>query len=306
MHRYILRRILWAIPLLFLLSLITFLLMHAVPGGPFDSEKPVPPEIVANLEKKYRLDWPLWRQYTDYVWGVVGHFDFGPSYASRSRTVNDIIGDHFPVSAQLGALAMLVALVVGVPLGVIAALKQNTYVDYGAMLLAVLGLSIPALALGPLLMWLFALKLHILPVATWGTPQHMVLPAITLGVSVAAFIARLTRAALLEVLREDYIRTARAKGLSGSAIIWRHALRNAMIPVLTYVGPLFVALMTGAVLVERIFAVPGLGSYFIDSIGNRDYPVIMGTTLLFGSLIIIANLIVDVLYAALDPRIRYA
>ena len=305
MQSYILRRILWAIPVLFLLSLITFLLMHAIPGGPFDADKPVPPEIKENLEKKYRLDQPLWRQYVDYVWGIVGHFDFGPSYASRSRTVNDIIRDHLPVSALLGGLALLVAVGIGLPLGVVAALKQNTGWDHGAMFFAVLGLSIPNLALGPLLIWAFALKLELLPVATWGTPQHMVLPAITLGLSSSAFVARLTRASMLQVLREDYMRTARAKGLTQRAITLRHALRNALIPVVTYLGPIFVILITGIFIVEHIFAVPGLGRYFITSIGNRDYPVIMGTTLLFGTFIIGANLLVDIIYAVLDPRIRY-
>ena len=305
MHRYILRRILWAIPVLFVLSIITFLLMHAIPGGPFDIEKPVPPEIKANLERKFHLDDPLWKQYTDYVWGIVRHFDFGPSYASRSRTVNDIFKDHLPVSAQLGGLALLIAMAIGIPLGIIAALKQNTYADYGAMFFAVLGLSIPNLALGPILIWIFALKLQLLPVATWGTPQHMILPAITLGISSSAFLARLTRASMLQVLREDYIRTAWAKGLPHRLVVLRHALKNGLIPVVTVLGPTFAVLITGTFIVEIIFAVPGLGRYFITSIGNRDYPVIMGTTLLFGFFIIAANLVVDITYAILDPRIRY-
>lgn len=304
MHRYIVRRILWAVPVLFVLSLITFLFMHTIPGGPFDIEKPVPAEVIANLEAKFNLDQPLWRQYIDYVWGIVRYFDFGPSYQSSSRSVNDIIGDHFPVSAQLGGLGLLIAIGIGLPAGVIAALKQNTMWDYGSMFVAVLGLSIPNLALGPFLIWIFALKLDLLPVATWGTPQHMVLPAFTLGISASAFIARLTRASMLQVLREDYIRTARAKGLGQVSIMIRHALRNGLIPIITYLAPMLAFLITGTFIVENIFAVPGLGRFFITSIGNRDYPVIMGTTLLLGTIIIMANLIVDIAYAYLDPRIR--
>jgi len=304
-HRYILFRVVGTIPVLLVLSLITFLLMHAIPGGPFDIEKPVPPQVMANLEKKFHLDEPLWRQYRDYVWGIVRHFDFGPSYASRSRTVKDIIRDHLPVSAQLGGLALLIAMTIGIPLGIVAALKQNTYLDYGSMFFAVLGLSIPNLVLGPLLIRVFALKFHILPVATWGTPQHMILPAFTLGISSSAFLARLTRASMLQVLREDYIRTATAKGLSQRMVVLRHGLKNGLIPVITILGPTFAVLITGTFIVEPIFAVPGLGRYFITSISNRDYPVIMGTTLLFGSFIIAANLLVDITYAFIDPRIRY-
>ena len=206
----------------------------------------------------------------------------------------------------MGGLALLIAMAIGIPLGVIAALKQNTYVDYGAMFFAVLGLSIPNLALGPILIWIFALKLGLLPVATWGTPQHMILPAVTLGISASAFLARLTRASMLQVLREDYMRTASAKGLHDRTIVVRHAMRNALIPVVTYLGPIFAVLITGTFIVEIIFAVPGLGRYFITSIGNRDYPVIMGTTMLFGVFIIAANLLVDITYGILDPRIRYA
>ncbi|MBI4298661.1 MAG: ABC transporter permease [Chloroflexi bacterium] len=305
MYRFILRRILWSIPVLFILSLITFFLMHSIPGGPFDTEKQVPKEIKANLERKYRLDQPLWRQYMEYSWGIVRHLDFGPSYASRSRTVNDIIKDHLPVSAQLGALALAIAIGTGVPLGIIAALKQNTYIDYASTFLAILGRSIPSLALGPFLIWIFALKLHLLPVATWETPQHMILPAITLGAAESALLARLTRASMLQVLREDYIRTAWAKGLPRPSIMLRHALKNALIPVITVMGPLFAVIITGTFIVEYIFAIPGLGRYFITSIGNRDYPVIMGTSLLFGFFIIAANLLVDISYAFIDPRIRY-
>jgi len=304
MVAYALRRILWTIPVLFFITLVTFSLMHAIPGGPFDREKKLPPEILANLEKKYHLDQPLWKQYVDYIGGIVLHLDFGPSYSSRSRTVNDIIRDHLPVSALLGVVSLAIAIGLGIPLGVIAALKQNTLTDYSCMFFAVLGLSIPNLALGPFLIWIFALKLQLLPVATWGTPQHLILPALTLGISFTAYIARLTRASLLQIIREDYIRTARAKGLPEQIVVIRHMLRNALIPVITYLGPLLAAVITGTFIVETIFAIPGLGRFFISSIGNRDYPVIMGTTLVFALFISAANLVVDLSYAFLDPRIR--
>lgn len=300
-----LRRFLFAVPVLVAVSVITFSLMHAIPGGPFDREKRLPPQIIENVERKYNLDRPLWRQYADYMGGIVLRFDFGPSYASKTRTVNDIFRDHLPVSAQLGALALAIGIGLGIPLGVAAAWRQNSALDYGLMFVAVLGISIPNLALGPLLMWVFGLKLHLLPVATWGTPQHMILPTVTLGTGLTAFIARLTRASVLQVAREDYVRTARAKGLSERIVLVRHVLRNALIPVVTYIGPLAAVLLTGTLVVEQVFAVPGMGRFFVSSIGNRDYPVIMGTTLLFATTIIIANLLVDVAYAFLDPRIRF-
>ena len=305
MARYIVRRLLAAIPLLIFVSVITFLLMHAVPGGPFSREKTLPPAIVENLYRKYHLDDPLWKQYADYMSGILLHFDFGPSYTSRSRTVNDIFRDHLPVSLQLGTLAGLIAFGFGIPLGVIAALKHNGSIDRVTMFLVVLGLSIPNLALGPLLIWVFALKLDILPVATWGSPLHVILPAVTLSTALIAYVARLTRASVLEVIREDYIRTARAKGLSEWVIVWRHALKNALIPVITWMGPIMAVVLTGTFVVEVIFAVPGLGRFFVLSILARDYPVIMGTTLLFAASIIVINLIVDIAYAFLNPRIRY-
>jgi len=274
MINYVIRRILWAIPVLLVISLVTFGLGHAIPGGPFDKEKPLPTEIIANLEAYYGLDDPLWKQYTDYLWNAL-HGDFGPSYSSRSRTVNDIISAHFPVSAQLGVLALIVAMVVGIPLGMVSALKQNSFIDYSCMLFALLGVSVPAMTLGPLLIWFFALKLHILPVARWGTWQQAIMPAFTLGIGGAAILARLTRASMLQVIREDYIRTARS------------------------------ALVTGSLIVEQIFAIPGCGKYFVTSITNRDYPVVLGIMLLYAVLIIVANLLVDITYSWIDPRIRY-
>jgi ABC-type dipeptide/oligopeptide/nickel transport system permease component len=305
MINYIIRRVLWAIPVLLIISLVTFGLGHAIPGGPFDKEKPLPAEIIANLEAHYGLDDPLWKQYTDYLWKA-RHGDLGPSYTSRSRTVNDILSAHFPVSAQLGILALFVAMVIGIPLGMIASLKQNTFIDYFCMFFALLGVSVPSMTLGPLLVWVFALKLNILPVARWGTWQQAILPAFTIGIGSAAILARLTRASMLQVIREDYIRTARSKGVSEKNVTVYHALKNALIPVVTIIGPLFAALVTGSLIVEQIFAIPGCGKYFITSITNRDYPVVLGIMLLYALLIIIANLLVDITYSWIDPRIRYS
>ncbi len=305
MGRYIARQILWMIPVLFFISVITFALAHAVPGGPFDREKPLPPEIIANLEKYYGLDKPIWRQYVDYIGGIVTRFDFGPVYSSRSRRVNDIFADHLPVSAQLGVVSLLIALGIGVPLGIIAALKQNTIWDYLGVAVAIFGVSVPGIVLGPLLILIFALTLGWLPVAGWGTPAKMVMPALALGTAASARIARLTRASMLQVIHEDYIRTARAKGLSERVVMIRHALKNAFIPVATILGPMFAYLVTGTFVIEQIFAIPGMGKYFITSVTNRDYPVVMGTILLYAFFLVLANLAVDVTYAFLDPRIRY-
>lgn len=306
MTRFLVRRLLWTIPVLFFISIVTFGLLRAVPGGPFDREKPLPAEIRANLEHYYGLDKPLPQQYIDYVTKIITRFDFGPSYSSRSRTVNDIFRDHLPVSAQLGLWALLLALVIGVPLGIVAALKQNTIWDYAGMMIAVFGVSVPSIVLGPVLIVIFALSLKWLPVAGWGTPEKMIMPVVALGMRESAIIARLTRASMLQVIREDYIRTARAKGLSERVVMVRHALKNAFIPVATVLGPMFAALTTGTFVVERYFAVPGLGRYFITSITNRDYPVVMGTILLYALFLVVANMVVDITYAFLDPRIRYS
>ncbi len=322
MAKYIIRRLLWGIPVLFFVTLVVFILVRFLPGGPFDfaGEKQLPPSVVKNLEAKYHLNDPLWKQFVDYLWNVV-RGDLGPSFRYRNRTVNDIIAEGLPVSAQLGMLAMLIAIGIGIPLGIIAALRQNTIVDYLATFFAIVGVSIPAIVMGPLLIWIFALKLQWFPVSRWGAQppyflgflpkpditfwRHAILPAFTLGTGLSASIARLTRASLLQVIREDYIRTARAKGLAERLVIFRHALKNSMIPVVTILGPMFAAVLTGTFVVEQIFAIPGLGKHFVTSIGNRDYPIILGTTLLYGVAIVIANLLVDIVYAWLDPRIRF-
>jgi oligopeptide transport system permease protein len=306
MIQYLLRRALQFIPVLLAVTIFTFTLVRVIPGGPFDriGDRSLPPEIVANLEAKYDLDKPVWMQYFDYLWHLL-QFDLGPSFAFRTRTVNDIIATSLPVSAQLGAMSLVLALIIGLPTGCLAALKHNTSLDYGATFVAILARSIPNIVLGPVLVWLFALKLGWFPVARWEGPKYWVLPVLTLGSAYSAGISRLTRGSLLEVLTEDYIRTARAKGLRELIVVGRHALKNALIPVITYLGPITAAILTGTFVVEYIFGIPGLGKHFIDSIGNRDYPLVMGTALLYALLLVSANLIVDITYAWLDPRIRY-
>jgi ABC-type dipeptide/oligopeptide/nickel transport system permease component len=306
MTRYIVRRILFFIPVLFVIALITFVTMRTIPGGPFDfiGDKALPPTVVANLEAKYHLDDPMWKQFVDYLWGVV-RLDFGPSYRQRGRTVNDIIGGTLVTSAQLGAVSLLLSILIGLPTGILAALKKNSIVDYVSTFIAIVGRSVPTIVMGPLLMWIFALQLGLFPTSGWGRPIQVVLPAVTLGAYFAAYIARLTRASLLQVVGEDYIRTARAKGLTERAVIIGHALKNSLIPVVTIMGPIFAAVLTGTFVVEQIFAIPGMGKHFVQSVNNRDYPVVMATTLVYAVAIAVANLTVDITYAFLDPRIRY-
>lgn len=306
MIQYIIRRLLQFIPVILAVTIFTFTMVRVIPGGPFDriGDKTLPPEIVANLEAKYDLDKPVWQQYLDYLWNLL-HFDLGPSFQYRTRTVNDIIGESLPVSAQLGVMSVLLSLIIGIPMGCIAALKHNTTIDYVSTFIAILGRSIPSVVLGPVSIWLFALVLGWFPVARWEGPKYWVLPVFTLGTAYSAGIARLTRGSLLEVLREDYIRTARAKGLREAVVVARHALKNALIPVITYLGPILAAVLTGTFVVETIFGIPGLGKHFVESVNNRDYPLVMGTALLYALLLVTANLLVDITYAWLDPRIRY-
>jgi oligopeptide transport system permease protein len=304
MFQFILRRMLWTIPVIFVVSALTFVLMHSVPGSPFTRERALPAAIQKNLEAKYHLNDPLWKQYGDYMWGFI-RLDFGPSIAYRARTVNEILAQQWPVTMTLGAVAFVFAACLGIPLGILSAVKQNTLIDHSSMVVAMLGVSIPSIALGPFLIWIFALKLKWLPVATWGTPAHIILPALTLSTVYLSRFARITRAAMLQVTLEEYIVTARAKGVRESVVNLKHAFRNALIPVTTIAGPAFADILTGSLVVEQIFGIPGIGKYYVTSIGNRDYPVIMATTLIFALLIIFMNLLVDISYALLDPRIRY-
>jgi oligopeptide transport system permease protein len=304
MSRFILRRLAAMLLVLWVVSTLTFVLMKAIPGGPFTAEKRLPPEVLVNLEARYRLNDPLWKQYRDYLWNLV-RFDLGPSFKYEDLSVNDIIRQGFPVSAGLGVLALSLALLVGVPTGLVSALRQYSLADYASMLWALLGVSIPSFLLATLFIYVFGLRLHILPAGGWGTPAHALLPAIALGMYPTAFIARLTRSSMLEVIRQDYVRTARAKGLAEVVVTYRHALKNAVIPVVTYLGPITAAVLTGSFVVERIFAIPGLGRHFVTSIYNRDYTVIMGTTVFYSVFLVAMNLLVDVAYGFIDPRIRF-
>ncbi len=306
MTRYIIRRFFSFIPVLLAVTIFTFVLVRIIPGGPFDrvGDRTLPPEIVANLAAMYHLDQPVWQQYLTYLWNLA-HFDLGPSFSYRTMTVNDIGAQSLPISAQLGAMSIVLALVIGIPAGCVAALRHNTPVDYTSTFVAILGRSIPSLVMGPVLIWVVALKLGWLPVARGEGPEYLVLPVITLGSGLSAGIARLTRGSLLQVMQEDYIRTARAKGLRESLVVARHALKNSLIPVVTILGPMFAGVLTGTFVVEQIFGIPGLGKHFVTSIGNRDYPVVLGVTLLYALLLVAANLVVDITYAWLDPRIRY-
>jgi oligopeptide transport system permease protein len=282
---------------------ITFLLMHAIPGGPFTGEKNIPPAVLKNIEERYRLADPLWQQYVDYL-ANVSRFDLGPSFKYEGRTVNDIISESFPVSLELGLMSIAIATLLGIPAGAVAALRQNQWQDYATMLLATLGVSVPSFVLATLLIYLFAIQLQWLPAAMWDGPEYIILPALALAGHPMAFIARLTRSSMLEVLAQDYIKTARAKGLSQTVILYRHALRNALIPVVTYMGPMAAAILTGSFIIETIFAIPGLGRHFVTSIYNRDYTVILGVTVFYSALVISLNLVVDLLYPLLDPRIK--
>jgi len=301
--RFIVQRVFMLIVTLWVIITITFLLMNFAPGSPFNKEGKMPEATRANLEKYYGLDKPLPEQYLNYFKKLL-KFDLGPSYFSKSRTVNDIIAEHFPVSAALGSAALGFALLFGLLLGIIAALKRNTIIDYTATGIAVLGVSIPNLVLGPIFILIFAVNLKWLPIARWDSLAHIVLPTIALGLHSTAIIARLMRSNMLEVLGQDYIRTAKAKGLNNLSVVWNHTVRNAIMPVITILGPLVAGLLTGTFVIEQIFAIPGLGKYFVNSVTKRDYPVIMGTTIFFGAILIMANFIVDILYSIIDPRIK--
>lgn len=303
MFAFLLKRILYAIPVLWIVASLTFVLVRIVPGGPFDAERNLPREIVANLEAKYNLDKPVHEQYFLYL-GRLARGDLGVSYKYANRTVNDIICDAFPVSVKLGLLGLAIAICVGVPLGALAGVNRGTPIDYISMFVSTAGISLPAFVIGAGLIFIFGIWLRILPVALWETPQHMILPAVTLAFGPAAYLARLTRASVLEVLEKDWVRTARSKGLSKYSTVVRHVLRNAMIPVLTVLGPITAALITGSFVVEYIYAVPGMGRFFITAVSNRDYDLIMATTLVFSVLLLITNTLVDIGYKFLDPRME--
>ena len=301
---YILKRVLLAILTIWIVITITFFVMHAVPGGPFMSEKAITKEAQAALEAKYGLDKPLGEQYVTYLRDVVTRFDFGPSLKQRGRLVNDIIADGMRTSIKLGLIAAALAMVFGVVLGALAALRRNTVLDKFIMVLTTAFISMPSFIMGSFLLLFLSVKLGWFP-ANGSTAAGLVLPVITLSLSPMANITRLTRSSMLDVLGQDYIRTARAKGVSGRKIIFGHALKNSLIPVLTYIGPMLAFIVTGSMVVEQIFAVPGIGRQFVSSITNRDYTMIMGTTIVLASLIVIMNLVTDILYKVVDPRIDF-
>ena len=305
MLRYTLLRLLGAIPTLGLVIVLAFLMVHAAPGGPFDAERVLPADVAANIEAAYHLDEPLPRQLWRYMSGLA-HGDLGPSYRYRDYTVAELIATGFPLSLQLGVLAMLLALVVGVGSGTIAALRQNTLLDRVVMSFAMTGISIPVFVVAPVLVLLLAVKLHWLPAGWSGSTgaAKFVLPVITLALPQIAYIARLTRASLIDVLGRDFIRTARAQGLGTATIIRVHALKPAMLPVLSYMGPAVAAILTGSVVVEEVFGIPGLGQFFVRGALNRDYTLVLGIVIFYATLIVSLNLVVDILYGVIDPRVR--
>jgi len=313
MLSYAVRRLLGAIPTLFVVITLTFFMMRAAPGGPFDSQRALPPEIAANINKVYNLDKPLIVQYGLYL-ERLAHFDLGPSFKNRDFTVTELIAQGLPVSARLGLLAMAFALLFGVTLGVVAALRQNRPADFGVMTLAMIGITIPTFVTAPLLTLVFGVYgLSIfghnieLPVAGWGggAAVNLILPVTVLALPQIAIIARLVRGSMVEVLHSNYIRTARAKGLPSHIVVTRHALRAALLPLVSYLGPATAGLLTGSLIVETIFGLPGIGRYFVTGAQNRDYTLVMGVVIVYGALIILLNLVTDLLYAVLDPRVRY-
>ena len=305
MIAYIVRRILWIIPVLFTVSIITFFLMHAVPGGPWDREKRLPEATIERLNAKYGLDQPIYMQYITWA-GKFLQGDLGPSYKYTDRTVNDIVSDGFLTTLQLGIMAFLLSVLVGIPLGIFAALGHNRGPDYAATSISILGIATPSFVLSILLIVFFAVQLGWFPTGGWKGPQYWVLPTIALAGFPIAIIARYTRASMLEVTRKDYIRTAHSKGLSGQSVVSRHMIRNALIPVVTILGPTLAFLVTGSFIIERIFGIPGIGQYYITSISTRDYSLLMAMTMLYAFAVAFLNVVVDVLYAYIDPRIRYS
>jgi oligopeptide transport system permease protein len=307
MTKYIIRRLLGLVPTLFIIITISFFVIRVAPGGPFSAERKVSPEVLENLIEKYNMDDPLLKQYADYMLRVV-QFDLGPSFVYKDYDVNFYIAQGLPKSMLVGGLAVGVALILGLIAGVISALRQNSVYDYVSMSVAVIGISVPLFVIGPALMYVFAVQLDWLPVAGWIDrlgPVALIMPVATLALPPFAYIARLSRASVLEILRSDYVRTARAKGLSSPVIVLKHVLKGSLLPVVSYLGPALAATLTGSVVVEQIFRIPGLGRHFVNSAFNRDYTMIMGTVIVYSAILLIMNFIVDVIYGYLDPRISY-
>ena len=303
MTRFVIRRLLETVFVVWVIASLTFLLLRVLPGGPFDSEKALPAEVMANLAKKYHLDDSLLKQYGDYMIDLL-HGDLGQSYKYIGRDTSAIIAESLPNSIQLGVYALLVSYIIGIPMGVLAGWKQGTWIDFSAMFLAISGVSLPSFLMAPIFIMVFAFWLGWFEPALWEGPAYYVLPLVVLGIRPAAVIARLTRSSVLEVIHSDYIRTAKAKGLDARTILFKHVLRNSLIPVLTLSGPLAAAILTGSFVIEQIFAVPGIAKHLVLSVTNRDYPLILGTTLLFSVMLVVANLVTDLLIAVIDPRVK--
>ncbi|MBS4536949.1 ABC transporter permease [Clostridium sp. D2Q-11] len=303
MGKFLLKRVIAMVITIFLVITLTFLLMHSIPGGPFTKEKKVPPAIEEALNKKYNLDDSLPKQYIDYL-KRIAKLDLGPSFQYEGMTVNKLIKDGFPTSAKLGSFTVLLTLALGIPFGVLSALKQNKWPDYIVMFLATLGITIPAFVLATVFIYFFALKLGLLPTFGLDSWKGYILPVLALAGYSLSFITRLTRSSMLEVMQQDYIRTARAKGLPERVVIFKHGLRNSILPVVTYVGPMIAAILTGSFVIEKIFALPGMGRHFVQSITNRDYTTIMGITIFFATFLVFMVLIVDIVYLLVDPRIK--
>jgi oligopeptide transport system permease protein len=303
MFVYVAKRSFEAFVTVFVIATVTFLLLRTIPGGPFDSDKALPPEIIANINAKYNLDKPLIQQYLIYITDIF-RGDLGYSYKYIGRSVSDIISESFPASFKLGFYSLIIAYIMGIPLGLYAAARHNTWWDSFLMFIANSGVALPSFLVAPILIIIFSFWLKWLPPALWDGPLYYIMPVITLGIRPAAVIARLTRSSVLDVIRSDFIRTAKSKGLSEQVVLYKHVLRNSLIPVLTMSGPLIAGLLSGTFVIEIIFAVPGMGKHFVQSVSNRDYPLILGLTLLYSVILVVANLIVDLLYAIVDPRIK--
>ena len=304
MLKFLLSRIAQAVPVLLVVVTATFFIVHAAPGGPFSADKAVPPEVIEALEAQYKLNQPVWRQYISYLGDILSG-DFGPSFKYPGRSVNELIMAGIPITAELAFYAMLVALGIGILSGVGAAMRPNTLQDYAPMTLAMIGICMPSFLLGPLLVLVFGIELEMVPVSGWGDiPGDKILPSITLGTGYAAYIARLSRGGMLEILSQDFIRTARAKGLSESTVIIKHALKGGLIPVIAFLGPAFAGLLAGSFVVETIFQIPGIGRFYVQAAFNRDYTLILGMTIFLSTLIIIFNLISDLISIWLNPKLR--
>lgn len=321
MLSFVVKRLLISIPVLFILATLTFSFMRIIPGGPFDRDKALPPEIMKNIEAKYNLDKPAFvnvealkaghpvqfitdTQYYHYITGLL-HGDFGPSYKYLGRSVTDILKDSLPVSIELGIYAMILAFLLGIPLGILSAYKHNTWIDSTSMFFAISGVALPSFLVAALLVLVFSFWLKWLPVGLWeGGLEYKIMPAVALGMRPVAIIARLMRTSMLDSIKADYVRTARAKGLAETPVILKHVVKNSLIPVITIAGPLIASVITGSFIIEHVFAIPGMGKHFIQAVTNRDYPLIMGVTLVYAVLLIVANIVVDVLYAVVDPRIK--